>query len=185
MTLDECYELGYVIKPHGYRGEIMIFLDVDDPFEYATLASVFVQMNQQLVPFVVKQIQVLGEKRGQAQALLKLEDVNTGEQAAALKGCALYLPLDSLPSLGEDEEGHPQFYFHEIIGFTIVDHQLGPLGVITNVYALEHQELIAMEYQRKEVLIPLNDEIVTGIDRDTCQVAVNLPDGLLDVYLEA
>jgi 16S rRNA processing protein RimM len=51
------------------------------------------------------------------------------------------------------------------------------------VYHLEHQDLIAMDYQNKEVLIPLNDEIVLGIDREAGSLAVNLPEGLLDIYL--
>jgi 16S rRNA processing protein RimM len=41
-----------------------------------------------------------------------------------------------------------------------------------------------MDYQNKEVLIPLNQEIVVGIDRNQQEVQVALPDGLLDIYLD-
>ncbi|MBC7919562.1 MAG: 16S rRNA processing protein RimM [Ferruginibacter sp.] len=179
MTVEECYQLGYVMKMHGYKGEIVVFLDVDEPGEYGELKSVFVAVNQpngasQLVPYGISQIRVLNQQK----AIVKLEEVHSEEQAAQLKGCALYLPLDHLPELPDD-----QFYFHEIVGYTVVDQQLGPLGTVSNVYELEHQDLLAMEYQRKEVLIPINDELVLGVDRQARQVEVNLPDGLLDVYL--
>lgn len=174
MTIDECYELGHVLKSHGLKGEVMVFLDVDDPAEYQKLASVFLEINQQLIPYLIKQIQVLGTK-----AIVKFEEVDTVEKAAELKGTTLYLPLDKLPELDDN-----QFYFHEIVGFTITDQKLGKLGTITNVYNLEHQDLIAMDYQNKEVLIPVTDDIIINIDRKEQDVEVNLPDGLLNVYLE-
>lgn len=177
MTFDACYQLGYVMKPHGFKGEVMVFLDVDNPAEYDDLESLFVEINQQLVPFFIQEIQVIN-KKGTSQAIIKFEDVNTGDRAGELKGCALYLPLEHLPPLEED-----QFYYHEIVGFTVVDQQLGTLGTVSNVYHLEHQDLIAMDYQNKEVLIPLNDEIVLRIDREAGSLAVNLPEGLLEVYL--
>jgi 16S rRNA processing protein RimM len=184
MTIDECYQLGYVIKAHGYKGEIMILLDVDNPEDYEELESVFVEINQQLVPFFVEHIQVLAEKRGVAQAIVKFEDVDTGEKATELKSCSLYLPLDNLPELEDNPEGRTQFYFHEIINFTVVDKQLGTLGIVSNVYNFDYQDVIAMTYKEKEVLIPMNDEILLGIDRQARQLDVNLPDGLLEVYLE-
>lgn len=174
VTVDKCFELGHVMKSHGLKGEVMVFLDVDDPSEYQNLASVFLKINQQLIPYPIKQIQVLDTK-----AIVKFEGVDTIEKAAALKGTALYLPLKHLPELDDN-----QFYFHEIVGFTIIDQQLGKLGIISNVYNLEHQDLIAMDYQNKEVLIPVTDDIVIHIDRQQLLVEVNLPDGLLDVYLE-
>lgn len=173
MTIDECYQLGYVMKTHGTKGEITIFLDVDDPAEYKAIESVLVEINQQLVPFIVQRIGVQQDK-----AIVKFEDIDTIEKAEQLKGCALYLPLKSLPDLEDD-----QFYFHEIIDYTVVDKQLGVLGKVSNVYNLPHQDLIAMIYQQKEVLIPISDEIVVGVDREKHEVAVDLPEGLLDVYL--
>jgi 16S rRNA processing protein RimM len=178
MTIEECYQLGYVMKAHGYKGEVMVFLDVDNPQEYRQLSSVFVEKAEQLIPFFVQQIQVI-EKAGTSQAIVKFEDINNGDQAAELKGCALYLPLNTLPALDDD-----QFYFHEIIGFTVVDKQLGKLGTVTNVYNLEHQDLIAMDYQNREVLIPMIDDIVLSVDREAQHLEVDLPEGLLDVYLE-
>ena len=41
-----------------------------------------------------------------------------------------------------------------------------------------------MRYQGQEVLIPVVDELVSHADPAKQQVYVNLPDGLLDVYLK-
>ena len=40
MNIDECFELGYVIKPHGLNGAVNIFLDTDFPGNYKYLESV-------------------------------------------------------------------------------------------------------------------------------------------------
>jgi 16S rRNA processing protein RimM len=45
------------------------------------------------------------------------------------------------------------------------------------------QVLLVMDYRQHEVLIPFTDGIVLGIDREQQDVKVDLPEGLLDVYL--
>ena len=78
MTKDECYYLGRVTKPFGFKGEMVLFLDVDSPDDYATLDSVFVEMKNGLVPYFIKSLRINGNK-----AVALFEDL-TAEQAAAL-----------------------------------------------------------------------------------------------------
>lgn len=62
MNIDDCYQLGYIIKPHGLKGELQLLLDVDSPEDYQNLESVFVRQGQQLVPFLLS-ISMSGLKR--------------------------------------------------------------------------------------------------------------------------
>ena len=175
MRIDDCYQLGYVIKTHGLHGEISVLLDVDFPEAYQNLESVFVAQpgSDTLVPFFVESIAVRQNK-----AIVKLEEVDTIEQAEALPKARLFLPLSSLPPLKGD-----QFYYHEIIGFAVEDGQQGRLGTVHDVYESSGQDMIVMHYREKEVFIPINDDIVRRVDRDQSVVHVQLPEGLLDVYL--
>jgi 16S rRNA processing protein RimM len=111
--------------------------------------------------------------------LLKLRGIDRIEEAEPLRGSQLYLPLAELPALEDD-----QFYFHDVIGFTVVDENLGELGTVENFYELPQQDMLAMRYQGQEVLIPVVDELVSHADHEKKQVHVNLPEGLLDVYLK-
>lgn len=174
MKIEDCYEFGYVTKVHGYQGEVAVMLDVDDPAEYEELDSFFILIKGSLVPYFVDNLRLQGSK-----AVVKLEEVDSLEAAQALVGGILYLPLDSLPDLEES-----QFYYHDIIGYQVVDASLGALGEVNTVYEFPHQDLIAMTYQGKEVLIPVSDEIVLKADHDRSQLQVNLPEGLLDIYLD-
>ena len=174
MNIDECFQLGYVIKTHGLKGEVNIFLDVDEPSEYTDLGSVFVEINQKLVPFFIESIQLRGNK-----ALLKFEDVDSLEQAGELQSKSLYLPLTALPDLAEG-----QFYYHEIVGYGIRTKEHGLIGQVKEVYTSGLQDLMAVEYKEREILIPVADEIIKKIDRDQKVLDVTLPDGLLEIYLD-
>lgn len=77
MNIDACYQLGYVIKKHGVKGEVSVLLDVDFPEEYSELESVFVEINQKLVPFFIEAIQIRDDK-----AVIKFEHI------AVLPGCS-------------------------------------------------------------------------------------------------
>ncbi len=87
------------------------------------------------------------------------------------------MPLDTLEELEDD-----QFYYHEIQGFEVLDENLGLLGTVREVYSVATQNLIALDYQGSEVLIPIVEGIVLKADRQKKQVLVNLPEGLLEVY---
>lgn len=174
MTKDDCFELGHITKTHGINGEVVFFLDVDDPSDYEDLDTVLIEVKGDLIPYFIESLSI-----NKNRAIVALEDVDTVEQAERLIKCGLYLPLDNL----EPIEDPDRFYYHEITGYRIVDAVAGPLGTITTVYAMPTQDLIAMQYQGQEILIPINSAIVQALDRTTKELNVTLPDGLLDIYL--
>ncbi len=174
MTKDDCFELGHITKTHGINGEVVFFLDVDDPTEYEDLDTVLIEVRGDLIPYFIESISI-----NKNRAIVALEDVETVEQAERLLKCGLFLPLDNL----EPIEDPDRFYYHEITGYRVVDAVAGELGTVTTVYAMPTQDLVAMQYQGQEILIPINSAIVQGVDRVAKYLHVTLPDGLLDVYL--
>ncbi len=175
MAHENCYLVGYIVRTHAVSGDLVFHLDVDYPEDYTDLDSIFVEIKGNLVPYFIEDFNLHKTDK----AIVRLEEVDTIEKAQNLVGSALYLPDDTLEEL---EEG--QFYYHDIPGYTVVDKTLGPLGIVKTVYTPGAQDLIAMEYQGFEVLIPVVDEIVIRADHEKQQVEVDLPEGLLNVYLE-
>ena len=174
MKKEDCYELGYISKTKGLDGEVYVQLDVDEPENYQNLESVFLEIKKNLVPYFIQYIDFQDKK-----VVIAFEDIETLDQAKELVGTKLFLPLDNLPPL---EKG--QFYYHEVIGFQIIDQNRGELGKITQIYETGNQDLIAMQFQGKEVLIPLVDDFILNINREKNTLEVNLPEGLIDIYLE-
>ncbi|SNC75058.1 16S rRNA processing protein RimM [Hymenobacter gelipurpurascens] len=179
MTLDDCYQLGSLGKPHGLKGFVVAFFDVDDLDDYRKLKSVLLELPAapgKLVAYEVEKVQPQAENR----VLFKLKGIDRVEEAEPLRNAKLWRPLTELPKLEED-----QFYFHDVIGYTVVDEQLGELGLVETFYELPQQDLLAMRYQGKEVLIPVVDELIVRADQQERKLYVTLPEGLLDVYLSA
>ena len=178
MTIDECYELGSIGKTHGLKGFVVAFMDVDDVAAYRTLKSVYLELPAapgKLQPYSVDKLQPQAAER----VLLKLTGVDTIEAAELLRNAKIWRPLAELPALDDD-----QFYFHDVIGYTVVDETLGELGVVETFYEMPQQDLMGMRYQGQEVLVPVVDELVLSADNDARKLYVNLPAGLLDVYLQ-
>ncbi|MBS0000129.1 MAG: 16S rRNA processing protein RimM [Cyclobacteriaceae bacterium] len=173
MNPESCFQLGYIIKPHGLQGDLSIFLDTDQPEAYQTMESVFVQIKQKLVPFSIDHLQIRGNR-----AIVGFDNVNNIEEAEKLKGNLLFLPLDMLPPLPPD-----QFYYHEVIDYTIIDESGQKIGRITQVFETSGNDLFAVDHRGHEVLIPVQDDFIVRVDHEKNEIHMRLPDGLLDVYL--
>jgi 16S rRNA processing protein RimM len=174
MTKEACYEVGKIVKPHGLKGEIQALLDVDYPEEYEDMESVFLEIKGDLVPYFIERIKITTN-----MVIIKFEGVDNSEAALKLKNALLYLPDELLPE--QEADG---YYFHELIGFEVQDQDKGTIGKVTNIFSAPAQHLLAVNYEGKEVLIPMADEIIKEIDKEKQQIRVMLPEGLLEVYTQ-
>ncbi len=173
MGIDDCYLLGHLVKTHGLKGELIAHFDVDYPEEYQELESVFVEQNGKLVPFFIDSISVRNDK-----VFLAFEDIDRIETASPLVGTSLYLPLDELPELGDGD-----YYFHQLVGMSLYDGE-ELIGTVSNVYELPNNNLLGVQHKDVEVLIPLDDAIVKEVNLTENKILADLPEGLIDVYLE-
>lgn len=173
MTKEECYQLGKVTKPFGYKGQMVLFLDVDTPEDYATLDSAFVEVKGNLVPHFFHIDSLNGNK-----AIVTFEEL-TPDEAQALAGCELFLPLDLLPKLTGNK-----FYFHEVVGFRVVDDEKGDIGTIKSVIDYPAQPLFQIMNGETEILIPVIDQVIKTVDREARTIFISAPTGLIDLYLE-
>lgn len=174
MTKEECFYLGRIVGKFSFKGEVLIKLDTDEPETYIGMESVFIEYNENLVPFFIERSYL--HKSTLLRA--KIEDVDTEEDAEDLIGAELYLPLSLLPKLPEDK-----FYFHEIIGFDVEDSDHGNIGKIVSINDSTAQALFEIKKGEKQILIPMNDEFIDKVDKKNRTLYVSTPEGLIDLYL--
>ncbi|MFS4466732.1 ribosome maturation factor RimM [Maribacter sp. 2210JD10-5] len=174
MRKEDCFYLGKIVSKYSFKGEVLVKLDTDDPEIYEKMESVFVSLGNNLVPFFIDRCRL------HKSNLLRIdfEEVKTESDADRIMGSLLYLPLTLLPKLTGNK-----FYFHEIIGFTIIDSEHGNVGVVKSVNDTTAQALFEVLKNDKELLIPINDDIITKVDRENKEIHVITPDGLVDLYL--
>lgn len=175
MRKEDCFYLGKIVSKYSFKGEVLAKLDTDDPEIYQNMESVFVSMGNNLVPFFIDRCRL------HKSALLRLDFEEVKDEAAAdrILGAELFLPLQLLPPLSGNK-----FYYHEVIGFTLMDEVHGDIGTITSINDSASQVLFEAKKGEKELLIPLNDDIITKVDRESKTIHLTTPEGLVDLYLE-
>lgn len=172
MRKEDCFYLGKIVRKYSYKGELIIFLDTDEPETYQNLESVFVQLGSSLVPFFIEKSSL--QKRNLLR--VQFEGIVSESDADSLIGTDIFLPLSLLPKLSGKA-----FYFHEVVGFTLKDINQGDIGKIKSVNDNSAQPLFEVERGESELFVPAIDEFIIEVNRKKKEIVVETPEGLLDL----
>lgn len=174
MTKEDCFYLGKIVRKYSFKGELLVKLDTDQPELYENIDALFIAYRNTFLPYFLEHSQL----HKSDLLRIKIEDIDTENDAEALLKSDVYLPLELLPKL----EGN-KFYFHEIIGFKIIDKDFGEVGIIKGINDSTAQALFEIDRNGTEILIPMNDEFIVEVNRDTKTIHIDVPEGLIDLYL--
>ena len=166
-------QIGFTKKTHGVAGEIKVAIDelYEDLFLEAD--RVFIEMKGAKMPFFLESV------RGGGELIVHFEDVKNREEAYLLQSRPIFLPVSEVPaSLSLAEEVLEYAYLE---GYTVIDIHAGVLGEIEEVLDMPQQEMALIRYQGKDILLPLNENLIELIDEKKQQITVNLPEGLIDL----
>ena len=176
MRKEECFYLGRIVTKYSFKGEVVIKLDTDEPELYKNMESVYVEFGSNLVPFFIEKSSL---HKGN-QLRVQFEDVYSEEEADSILKCGIYLPLDLLPKLSGDK-----FYYHEVIGFNVLDVNYREVGTIVHINDKAAQPLFEIDNNGKEVFIPMIDDFIKKVDRANKTIEVETPEGLIELYLNS
>jgi len=106
----------------------------------------------------------------------RLSNVNTKEQADALKGVRLYAPREALPDLPDEE-----YYHADLIGMIVLDTGGKELGKVSDVMNHGADDLLEVRGKgiKDDALIPFTREIVPTVDMASGRIIIDPPEGLL------
>lgn len=169
MKIEQCYKIGYVAKTHGLSGEVTIVMLPECP-DLISVENLFVEHGDSMVPYFIKSISVKSEK-----AFVRFDEVNTIDKAKEMKGASLYLAKTERPKLSKGE-----FYNDEVVGFEVTEEN-STLGLITDIMEAGPNRFLVMDHKGKEVLIPINGPFIKGVNKSKKKIAVELPEGFLDI----
>jgi 16S rRNA processing protein RimM len=174
MKKEDCFRIGSVLKTRGLKGELQAYIDFDAP-EKLDFDALFLEVNGKLVPYFVESFKMPQKNT----AFIYLEDVDHIDKASLLAKKDIYLANKHKPVKNEDD-----FTLRDLMGFTAIDEDEGELGEIIELQDLPQQLIATVIYKNREILFPLSEGIITGIDAVKGIVYVDLPEGLLDIYLD-
>jgi 16S rRNA processing protein RimM len=167
--------VGKIVATHGLGGSL-VFTHVVGASTWLKKEHVLMVEMQKgsYIPYFIAQCKAVNNKEYQ----INIENIDNVEGAKKLVAKHVYVDESLLTAYAKQS---PLLW----IGFNVTDKQNGALGPIEDVIQTGKQWLARLNYKNTEVLIPLIDQTIEQLDIKAKTLKVDLPDGLLEVYLNA
>lgn len=166
-------EAGTVTKVDGTEGRVLVRLKPESAVDALDDEFLLVKVNGGIAPMRVTGV----TRRGDRSATVTLANIRTTAQAQTLVGCKVFAKSE-----GGDYGGDDDYERDSLIGFTIVDTEIGEVGTIEDVDdSVSVNPLFVVETPTGQTLIPAAKEFIVGIDEDAKALTMTLPDGLLNL----
>ena len=165
--------IGKIVATHGLNGALILTHVVGNAQWLKKGQVILLEMQKgSYIPYFVAQCKANNDK----EYIINVEDIDKIESAKKLVTKQVYVDETILAAYAKQS---PLLW----IGFSVIDKKIGKIGVVEDVSQTGYQWLARIMYSGVEVLIPLIDEMITKVDIKTKTIDMELPDGLLDVYL--
>ena len=171
IKIEDVYRIGLINKPHGVHGELLFTFD-DDIFDRMEADYIICMMDGILVPFFFESYRF----RSDSTALIKLEGIDTEQQARRMTNVEVFFPKEHVEEL-EDNELTWSFF----VGFLIKDVNEGEIGKVIDVDDSTINTLFVVDHNDTEVLIPAQEDFIVDLDREKRVITMQIPAGLLDL----
>ena len=160
--------VGFLRRPHGVKGEILMDVHTDFPDRLRTGMTVFVGEDYQPV--------VIASRRSHGVAMLvRFRGVKNPEDAGSYRNTWVYVPMSNRPELPEGE-----YYHHQLIGLNVVTDEGNDLGTLVDILETGANDVyVVRDESGKELLLPAIPPVILDIQLADRQMRVHLLDGLI------
>ena len=160
--------VGFLRRPHGLQGEIIMDLHTDFPERMKSGRKLLVGEEHQ--PMTLTSV-----RPHQSGLLVKFKGVETPEDAGLLRNQWIYVKASDVPPLPEG-----QIYQHELIGFSVVDENNNPLGELAEILETGANDVyVVVGSDGKELLLPAIPSVILELDADRRLIRIHLLEGLV------
>ena len=133
---------------------------------------VFVEIEEKPVPFFISSL----TEHASGNIILKFEHYDSSEQMTEFIGCSVYT--------GHPEESRAdEIPAHMILaGYKVYAGPDEYIGVVEKILSLPMQYMLVIRTDDdKEQLLPLNEDWIISLNRESKIIMMHLPDGILDI----
>jgi len=160
-------ESGYFSRTHGTKGQLVLKSSVN--FEPGEVKVIFVELSGSKAPYFVEEY-----KTAAADLVLSLEGIDTPEKAKGLVNKKVFLEESLIKAETTDDYS----------GYTVQEVERGSLGEVEYVSENGAQQLLHVNYQGKEIILPMVEEFIQNWDHIKRIIHYKAPEGLIELYLE-
>jgi 16S rRNA processing protein RimM len=164
--------IGKVIRSHGLKGLLKIDSYAESGETFLNAGKVFLKgPSGETVGYGVVSITPSSKV-----FLLKLNGLDTLEQAKTYRGWELYIQKRSLRRRGDEE-----YFWHELIGLPVYLDTGEHVGLIEHILAAASHDIFVVQQGEKEMLIPAVHDVIKEVDLENKKVVITEMEGLLDL----
>ena len=169
----EYFKLGKLVAVHGLSGELLLKHSLGKRSSLKGLQAIFIEERRDsFLPWFIASTKI----KSADETFIKLEGIDSREAAMKLGQKTAWLPEADFKKLVA--KSSPS----SILGYTIINNGT-ELGQIEEVIEQPHQLIVKLIINHKEALIPLHEDFLKKTDHRKKQVIVELPEGLIEVYI--
>lgn len=167
---DNLIEIGKFQRTHALKGELNAILEI--PEEYVKDGNPLVIETEGIrVPYYAETIR----QKGSTSFLVKLEGVDTVEEAAELVNSPIYVLKDVLQEYVGDVMSED-----DLEGFRVIDIHSGEIGELEFIDdSTENELMVVRTSDDEEIYIPLVDDFIINIDEGKREIHTSLPEDLI------
>jgi len=164
----ELVVIGRVVKPQGRRGEVLVHPLSDRPDRFQSLRRAFVAGPGD----EAREVQVTSIWPHKGRHVLKLEGVDSIDDAERLRGCDLGIAEEELAALPEGS-----FYHHQLKGLTVADGDGALVGVVEDLMETgAGAPILVVRGPEGETLVPLATDFVKQVDLAGARIVIERPE---------
>lgn len=163
---------GKLLRTTGIKSEIILSFDNGLPKDFLNLGTILIDIDGGLVPFFIENI----KQKSSTTVVVKLEDVASEAEIKRYISSNFY--LQTLDTIRENEDS----YSAEIDGYELYDSENNKVGEIIDYLNIPNNPIIKiLSTEKKELLIPFNDNLIVKISARKKRVIMKIPDGIMDI----
>lgn len=160
--------IGFLRRPHGVSGEIIMDLHTDFPERIKKGRRVYIGEKHEIAEF--ESVRVHGQG-----LLVKLRGYDTPETAGRFRNQWVHVKSSEVPPLPEGKH-----YKYELVGLKVVDDQGNLLGDLAEILETGANDVYIVRNEKgREILLPAIPSVILNIDMDSRVMTVHLLEGLV------
>ncbi|WP_298740683.1 ribosome maturation factor RimM [uncultured Chitinophaga sp.] len=172
--MNNYFSIGKLAATFGLQGELILRHSLGKRSALKGVEALFVEERKNsFIPYFLQK----ASPKDHEHVYVKLEGIDSREAAQKLVQLPVYLQETDFKQ--QAASSAPL----SLLGFTVHDGQHGELGLIEEVIEMPLQVLAKVTIHGKEALLPLNEQSLVKVDKKKQVVYLQLPEGLLDIYL--
>ena len=157
--------VGWVRRPVGLRGEVVVEPTGDDPARFSPGRRIFVEGEP------LQEVVILASRPVRKQAMaVRFEGFDTIEAAETLRGKRLYVEPEDLPPLPPGV-----YYNYQLEGLEVFDAEGVSLGRVESILETGSNDVYCVGKGQEEVLIPAVPDYVAQVDLEAGRIRLSVP----------